>query len=192
MILNNYNEIDKKNKQQLIKNPVNFKIIKNTALQKPHIDVFKEEDIELSLIMKRIENERNSKNYGIFYIYVIENDSGNIKIGITHNFDKRKKSLDGSNNGGHKFTRYYVSPPTYLFTLEGILHNKFMVNRIPGTEWFKNLDYENVISEVEKLFNQSNYEKINNIRKERNIIHYREILKKELIQEKAYIEGIAR
>ena len=43
-----------------------------------------------------------------YNIYVLKNDEGLIKIGITTNFEQRQRSLSGSNGAGHKITREYV------------------------------------------------------------------------------------
>jgi hypothetical protein len=154
-----------------IKHPVSFNLPSNLKENKS--------EEEYTKIKELIKNERISKNYGIFYIYVIENDSGNIKIGITHNFEQRKKNLSGSNTGGHKITKYYVSEPTYLYSFEGILHSFYKEHRIDGTEWFKDLDFDEVVLELQKLFNHSSYNKLNTTRMEHNIQHYKSILEKE-------------
>lgn len=60
-----------------------------------------------------------------YNIYVLENDEGLIKIGITTDFEQRKRSLSGSNGAGHKIVREYVSIPTVLYSLEHIMHDHF-------------------------------------------------------------------
>lgn len=136
-------------------------------------------------ILKMIENERKSKKYGIFYIYVLLNDNGNIKIGVTHNFNQRKKSLSGSNTGGNKIINYYVSKPTYMYIYESVLHNKFAKFRIPGTEWFQGITFEEVILEVEKIFNEPGYQRREDVRKEMNIdYYYKKILRKQSIEKR--------
>ena len=56
---------------------------------------------------------------------------------------------------------------TYLYTLEGILHNRFKKYRIEGTEWFlgEEITFEEVCNEVEKLFHADEYKKCNELRK---------------------------
>ena len=106
----------------------------------------------------------------IYNIYILENDIGLIKIGITTNFDQRLKSLSGSNGGGHKIINYYVSPDTYLYTLERIMHERYADNRIDGTEWFDfsdtNICYKDVVNKLIELMTSDSYKRCNRIRKE--------------------------
>lgn len=100
-----------------------------------------------------------------YQIYILENDAGLIKIGITKNFDNRLKSLSGSNGGGHKIIRSYVSPYTYLYSLENRLHTIYQANRINGTEWFKGLNFDEVVDMVNAIFNSREYYYCNEVRK---------------------------
>ena len=100
-----------------------------------------------------------------FYIYVIKNEpQGNIKIGISSNIKQRMKSLSGSNNGGNKIVKIAVSEPTYLYTLEQIIHNHFSKYRIQNTEWFYDLEFSDVTNYIDKLFESDEYKKLNKIR----------------------------
>lgn len=101
------------------------------------------------------------------YIYVLQNyPQGNIKIGRTTNPAQRFRSLSGSNNGGNKILRVAISPMTYLYSIETTLHAHFNRNRIPNTEYFEKLSFEEVVKYVDKLFNSTSYERCNKIRKE--------------------------
>ena len=100
-----------------------------------------------------------------YYLYVIENDTLAIKIGISHDVSQRVLSLSNSNCGGAKILRVAVSPPTYLRTMEGIVHQKFSDYRVPNTEWFRGVTYETVVEYIESLFNQKNYNDLNETRK---------------------------
>lgn len=108
-------------------------------------------------------NNHIDKN--IYYIYVLENDAGYIKIGITHDFSKRLQSLSGSNGGGHKIMQHYVSPATYLYTLEHIFHHDFKEYRIEGTEWFKGIAFPIVVAHIERIFTSPTYLRLNLLRK---------------------------
>lgn len=99
-----------------------------------------------------------------YNIYILENDAGLIKIGITTNFENRKRSLSGSNGGGHKIVREYVSANTYLYTLERIMHNIFQDYRIEGSEWFEGVTFEEVVSKLVELMSSEEYFKCNKIR----------------------------
>jgi hypothetical protein len=100
-----------------------------------------------------------------YYIYVIENDAGMIKVGISQNAGKRIRSLSGSNTGGRKHVRYAVSSPTYLYTLEALIHRHFDQHRIKGTEWFYGISFEDVVAFVDSLFNSESYERLNLLRR---------------------------
>ena len=101
------------------------------------------------------------------YIYVLQNyPQGNIKIGRTTNPIQRFRSLSGSNNGGNRILRVAISPMTYLYSLETTLHTHYDRNRIPNTEYFQKLEFEDVVKYVDELFSSPNYNKCNQIRKE--------------------------
>lgn len=105
----------------------------------------------------------------LYNIYVLKNDAGFIKIGITTNFDKRLQSLSGSNGGGHKIIDYYISPETYLYTLERIMHGIYNDYRVDGTEWFDftktSISFNDVVDKLKELMNSDSYIRCNNIRK---------------------------
>ncbi len=101
------------------------------------------------------------------YIYVLQNyPQGNIKIGRTTNPIQRFRSLSGSNNGGNRILRVAISPMTYLYSLETTLHTHYDRNRIPNTEYFQKLEFEDVVKYVDELFSSPSYNKCNQIRKE--------------------------
>lgn len=103
---------------------------------------------------------------GEYYLYVLKNSpQGNIKIGRTKDIMTRLKSLSGSNTGGNILVKIAVSDPTYLYTLEGLLHLEFKNYRIPGTEWFTNLDFSRVCDYINQLFSSSGYHVCNKVRK---------------------------
>lgn len=101
-------------------------------------------------------------------IYVILNSpQGNIKIGKTTNIIQRLTSLSGSNGGSNKISKIYVSPPTYLQTMEGTCHSHYHFARIPGTEWFdgNKVDFNEVVGYVDGLFRTSGYKLCNEVRR---------------------------
>lgn len=104
------------------------------------------------------------------YLYVMENEVNKFKIGITDNINKRYLSLCGSNGQGNKIIRIYCSPATCMYvTLERIMDQIFEQYRIPGTEWFYDEDgilrFEDIVTEVEKLFSDPSYSKLNDLRR---------------------------
>lgn len=104
----------------------------------------------------------------IFYIYVLLNNLGNIKIGITTNFKQRLQSLSGSNSGGNKIIDYYVSDATYLYSIEKTMHLIFKDYRISGTEWFTGVTYNEVVNKLKELFASDDYTKCNELRRKYN------------------------
>lgn len=104
------------------------------------------------------------------YLYVMENEVNKFKIGITDNINKRYLSLCGSNGQGNKIIRVYCSSSTCMYvTLERIMDQIFEQYRIPGTEWFYDEDgilrFEDIVTEVEKLFSDPSYNKLNDLRR---------------------------
>lgn len=99
-----------------------------------------------------------------YNIYVLENDEGLIKIGITTDFEQRKRSLSGSNGAGHKIVREYVSIPTALYSLERIMHDHFAEYRKPGSEWFEGITFESAVEYLIKLTSSDEFVKCNTVR----------------------------
>jgi len=106
------------------------------------------------------------KNDGkLVQIYIIENDGGFIKIGVSGDVDSRFASLGGSNGGGHKIVRSWVSPYTYLYSIERALHTHYAKNRVEGTEWFEDLDFDEVCALAKEIFESMEHQRLNEIRK---------------------------
>ena len=104
---------------------------------------------------------------GQVYIYVLLNaPDNNIKIGKTTNLPQRIQALSGSNGGGNKIIEWYYSPPTYLDSLEKVMHNHFHFARIPDTEWFlgSKVSFYEVVSYLESLFLNEEYSLCNQLR----------------------------
>lgn len=123
---------------------------------------------------------RDIKDYPILeepklYVYIIHNNAGKIKIGVTKNVQQRYQSLCGSNSAGDKILEMLVSPSTYLYTLETIMHENFKQYRIPNTEWFYNKNdesgnklFEEACNKLKQLFSSAEYKKCNELRKNMN------------------------
>ena len=106
---------------------------------------------------------------GQYYIYVLENaPQGNIKIGRSQHIRQRLQSLSGSNSGGNQIVRCAVSDPTYLYSLESLLHLHYQAFRISGTEWFcgKDLCFDDVVAYVDQLFQSRSYALCNEVRRQ--------------------------
>lgn len=107
------------------------------------------------------------------YIYIMLNNVGKVKIGKTKNIQQRYMSLCGSNGQGNEIIKICVSPSTYLYTIETIMHGKFEKYRIKNTEWFYDKTdvsgetlFDNAIQELKLLFSSDSYKFSNNLRKE--------------------------
>lgn len=103
-----------------------------------------------------------------YYIYILQNSANKIKIGRTTNFEQRLTSLSGSNGGGETIIDYYCSPPTYLHTLERVMHDKFAKYRIPNTEWFQGVEFSEVVDELKNIINSEEYKRCNELREKLN------------------------
>lgn len=104
---------------------------------------------------------------GQWYIYVLLNEPQNfIKIGRTRNPQQRFRALSGSNNGGNQIVKIGLSPVTYLYSLETVLHNHFHAYRVEGTEWFANVSFDDVCVYLDQLFQDKSYALCNHVRKE--------------------------
>ncbi|MEE3344552.1 MAG: GIY-YIG nuclease family protein [Bacilli bacterium] len=101
-----------------------------------------------------------------YYIYAIENEVGYVKIGISKDVSQRISSLSGSNGGGNKIIRVAISNPTYLKTLEGSFHTIFSRYRINGTEWFKGITFDEILTKMNETFNSDSYFRCNEMRKQ--------------------------
>ena len=124
-----------------------------------------------------IRTGKDLKDYPVLedqklYVYIMLNDAGKVKIGKTKNIQQRYMSLCGSNSAGDKIIKVCVSPSSYLYTLEQIMHNKFNKYRIPDTEWFYDINdysgeslFNNAVNELKLLFSSTSYKKCNNLRK---------------------------
>ena len=124
-----------------------------------------------------IRTGKDIKEYPILeepklYVYIMLNDVGKIKIGKTKNIQQRYQSLCGSNGQGNQIIKICVSPSTYLYTLENIMHDKFDKFRIHNTEWFYDKEdttgerlFDNAVNELRLLFSSASYKRCNNLRK---------------------------
>ena len=124
-----------------------------------------------------VRTGKDLKDYPILeepklYVYIMLNEAGKIKIGKTKNIQQRYMSLCGSNSAGDKIIKVCVSPSSYLYTLEQIMHDKFNKYRIPNTEWFYykkdpsgEFLFDKAVNKLRQLFSSTDYEKCNNLRK---------------------------
>lgn len=103
----------------------------------------------------KIIKEERLEDKSQFYLYVLENSQGNIKIGKSSNIKERIRSLSNSNSGGNKLIRVAISPPTYITFLERTLHEHYHTYRLDG-EWFDGhkISFEDIVEFIDtKIFN---------------------------------------
>lgn len=127
--------------------------------------------------MTDVRTSKNLQDFPILtdgrvYIYIMENAADKIKIGKTANIFARYQSLCGSNGQGIEITHVFVSPATWLHTIETIMHDKFEKYRIPNTEWFCDesdsgaLTFDAIVQELNALFQEDDYTFCNTVRQQ--------------------------
>lgn len=109
------------------------------------------------------------------YTYVLLNDAGKVKVGITKNINQRIQSLSGSNGAGNTIIKCYCSIPGYLYTIERIMHSKMDSFRIPNTEWFYCEEdprgerlFSSAVHVLDKMMKSDDFKKLNELRKSMN------------------------
>ena len=121
------------------------------------------------------------------YVYIMNFNSGNIKIGLTTNPLQRIKQLSNSNSGGFKLIDIVFSPQTLIAdSLERYLHNKFEKNRVEG-EFFSGVEYEKAVECLWDILNDRQYDNcvkarevyIKGNRYHKNLTQYHKISSKE-------------
>lgn len=127
-----------------------------------------------------MKDERTGKDLRLFqpldksqvYIYILRNSVGKVKVGKTSDINQRVQSLSGSNSQGNILLSCYLSEPTYLQTIERIMHSRMDYYRIPNTEWFYyeedptgEIMFDSAIELLEKLFYSKSYKRCNELRK---------------------------
>lgn len=122
--------------------------------------IYTEESIGMLQYVPVLDNEQ-------IYIYVILNSSGNVKIGKTTNIENRIRSLSGSNAAGERIISVYVSPATWIHSIEGTCHNHYHYARIGG-EWFDGckVEFDEVVEYVDGLFRTDGYDRCNKLRRQ--------------------------
>ena len=90
-----------------------------------------------------IENSDHYKS-----VYVLLDDTGIIKIGISNNFEKRLSAIRTAS--GRNFVDMYCSEKSYkAYKIEKKLHKKYSKFRING-EWFSGIDFKDVVDSLIK------------------------------------------
>ena len=99
------------------------------------------------------------------YNYIMLFSSGNIKIGMTTDPQKRIKQLSNSNSGGFKLIDYVFSDAIYIADrVEQVFHSKYRNNRLEG-EFFGDLDWDIIKEDFMTTLNSPSILRLNNQRK---------------------------
>ena len=84
-------------------------------------------------------------------IYVVEKESGAVKIGISQDVEKRIRTL--SKQGGFKIMNlFYTNPCSNAREIEHQMHIKYKGFRIDG-EWFK-VSFDDSVKSLKEIFNK--------------------------------------
>lgn len=93
------------------------------------------------------------------YVYVLLNDVGLVKIGITDSPYERFITIQ--NVSGSLITKFYLSESIENnYEIEQKLH-KYFKKYNSVAEWYKNIDFNNVVNYVKKYINKNGKKKIN-------------------------------
>jgi predicted GIY-YIG superfamily endonuclease len=98
--------------------------------------------------MTRTNIEKLKSIVGKNYVYVLENEMGLVKIGISDNPYQRFTTIE--NASGCRIIKYYVSSEIdNNYEIEQHMHKYYKENNTVG-EWYKNLLFEDVKNYVDK------------------------------------------
>jgi len=119
-------------------------------------------------------------------VYIMESKNGEIKIGVSKNVKKRKKSIE--NSGMIRIVNIYKTKPcSNPFEIEKIMHEKFKKFRICG-EWFS-CSMGTAIPVLDKVFSEKAAFHIK--KHEKNPLDYfAETVNKEIKGGKEYMENL--
>lgn len=119
-------------------------------------------------------------------IYIMKRQSGEIKIGVSKNVKKRKKSIE--NSGMMKIVNIYkTSPCSNPYEIEAIMHERFKKSRIQG-EWFS-CGMGVAISALDKVFAEKAKFYIKKYDKN-PLDYFIETVNKEIKSGKEYVESL--
>lgn len=84
-------------------------------------------------------------------VYVIENQKGEVKIGVSNNVDVRIKAIQ--NQTGYKITNTYFTDICFNpFEIEKEIQNAFEKSKVFG-EWFS-ISFKDAVKETKRVFGQ--------------------------------------
>lgn len=103
----------------------------------------------IDVIAQTVENSNYEyENDETVYNYVMKNENGLIKIGISKDIDVRQKTLEHA--GGYEIVEvFYIKPIRKANIVENELHDYFRKNRKLG-EWFY-IDYDEAVKKTKEF-----------------------------------------
>lgn len=111
-------------------------------------------------------NSKNNTSEETVYNYVMRNENGLVKIGISHDVEFRKRTLE--NAGGYFIPDVYKTiSKQKASNVESMLHDYFSIDRKLG-EWFK-IDYFDAINKTKEFSMLDNNENYNEESKNKKI-----------------------
>ena len=86
------------------------------------------------------------------HIYIFKAETGECKIGVSNNVDKRRSAIE-MQGGKPIIDVFYTSKCFNSYEIENIMHRHFADNRLIG-EWF-DIDFDNAVSVLKEVFNKN-------------------------------------
>lgn len=105
--------------------------------------------LEVAFLLAFVKaTEENKKDIKVGYVYLIQSETGLIKIGRTNNVSKRFNSLNTQSSVSLHLIKYYKL--SRYFEFETMLHRKFKKYN-EHAEWFA-IDQDVLVKETDKLY----------------------------------------
>lgn len=86
------------------------------------------------------------------HIYIFKAETGECKIGVSNNVDKRRSAIE-MQGGKPIIELFYTTKCFNAYEIENIMHRHFADNRLIG-EWF-DIDFDNAVSVLKEVFNKN-------------------------------------
>lgn len=120
---------------------------------KTPMQVFNEMMVGISEIIELYDSQLikdNPNGNEVIYNYVMKNENGLVKIGISHDVEFRKRTLE--NAGGYYIPYVYKTiSKIRAFDVESMLHDYFSLDRKLG-EWFE-INYDEAVKKLLNFLN---------------------------------------
>lgn len=142
---------------------------------KTPMQAFNEMMVGISEIIELYDSQLikdNSNGKEVIYNYVMKNENGLVKIGISHDVEFRKRTLE--NAGGYYIPYVYKTiSKIRAFDVESMLHDYFSLDRKLG-EWFE-INYDEAVKKTIEFSKLEKFDKTEKSDKQNNkldLIYY--------------------